>query len=192
METKNDLRKKILSKRNNINENTAMNKSEIVIDKLINTVEYQKSSIVFIYMSFKNEVDTIKLVSRMLSEGKQVVIPYTDKKNIRLIPCEIYSIDDLKMSPYGYFEPKEENIIYVKPEKFDLIIVPGVAFDKKFNRIGFGKGYYDRILCQKRKDAKAVALAYDFQVLDQIPYEAHDIKMDMIITETFIIKNDNR
>jgi len=64
-----------------------------------------------------------------------------------------------------------------------LIINPGVVFDRQLNRVGYGKGYYDRILVRKRKDAKVIAVAYEFQVLDEVPAEKHDIKMDMIITE---------
>jgi len=71
----------------------------------------------------------------------------------------------------------------VNIEEIDLVIVPGVVFDKNLNRIGFGKGYYDKILNRLKPSAKKVALAHDFQVLEDIPAEEHDVKMDMIITE---------
>jgi 5-formyltetrahydrofolate cyclo-ligase len=135
-------------------------------------------------MDFKNEVKTIPLIKKMLYEGKNVIISYTDAKNVKLIPVELHDIEnDLEKSPYGYLQPKENLIVPVEVDKFDLIIVPGVVFDRHLNRIGFGKGYYDRILEFKRKDARAIAVAYEFQLQDEIPSQEHDIKMDMIITE---------
>lgn len=187
METKSELRKKILNIRNSMSKEDVIYKSSLIMNKLTGTNEYKNSKTVFVYMSFGNEVVTTDLIKKMLSENKRVVIPYTDTKNTVLIPSELKSIkDDLVLSPFGYYEPVYEKIKAVEPEEFDLIVTPGVVFDKRLNRIGFGKGYYDRILCRKRKDAKAVAVAYDFQVLEGIPAEQHDIKMDMIITEQWM------
>lgn len=189
MESKGELRKKILNIRNSMPEEEAVNKSRLIIDKLTDLDEYMRSRTVFVYMSFKNEVITSALIKRMLSENKRVVIPYTDTKNTVIIPSELKSTEeDLVLSPFGYYEPIYEKIKAVGPEEFDMIITPGVVFDKRLNRVGFGKGYYDRLLCRKRKDAKAVAIAYEFQVLNEVPAEEHDIKMDMIITESNIYR----
>lgn len=187
MKDKKELRKTILDLRNNMTTDKVLEKSNIIIDKLISIEEYKKSKTVFIYMDFKNEVSTIGLIKKMLDGKKSVVIPYTDTVNTVIIPVEIKDVDnDLKISSFGYLEPKIEKINEIELDKIDLIIVPGVVFDKCLNRIGFGKGYYDRILNKKRHDAKAIAIAYEFQVLDEIPFEEHDIKMDMIITEESI------
>lgn len=178
------LRKKILNIRSNMHKEEVINKSSIIIDKLVNSEAYKNSRVVFVYMDFKNEVITSFLIKLMLSENKRVVIPYTDTTNTVIIPSELKSVeDDLALSKFGYYEPIFEKIIPVDPEEFDLVVVPGVAFDKNLNRVGFGKGYYDRILNRIRPDAEAVAIAYEFQVLDEVPCEEHDIKMDMIITE---------
>lgn len=189
METKLELRKRILNIRNNMSESDVINKSKEIVNKLISLKEYNGSKTVFIYMSFGNEVMTADLIKTMLLEGKRVVIPYTDTKNTVLIPSEIKSLEeDLVLNKFGYYEPVYEKIKAVEPEEFDLIVNPGVVFDRQLNRVGYGKGYYDRILLRKRKDVKAVAVAYEFQVLDEVPAEAHDIKMDMIITEENIYK----
>lgn len=181
---KKQLRKKILNIRSNMNKEEVINKSSVIIDKLINLEAYKNSRVVFIYMDFKNEVITFFLIKQMLSEKKRVVIPYTDTINTVIIPSELKSMeDDLALSKFGYYEPILEKIVPVKPEEFDLVVVPGVVFDKNLNRVGFGKGYYDRILNKIRTGAQAVAIAYEFQVLDEVPCEEHDIKMDMIITE---------
>lgn len=187
METKNDLRKKILNIRNSMNKQDVIKKSGIIIEKLANLEVYKNSKVVFVYMDFKNEVVTSALIKQMLSEKKRVVIPYTDTTNTVIIPSELKSMkDDLVLSSFGYYQPRLDKIVYVEPEEFDLVVVPGVVFDKNLNRIGFGKGYYDRILNRLRADAQTVAVAYEFQVLDEVPHEQHDIKMYKIITENTI------
>lgn len=184
METKKELRKRILNFRNSMTMEDVINKSSIIMNKLTDLHEYKNSKTVFVYMSFGNEVVTYELIKRMISENKRVVIPYTDTKNTVIIPSELRNMEeDLVLSSFGYYEPVYDKIKVVEPEEFDLIVTPGVVFDKQLNRVGFGKGYYDRILIRKRKDTKAVAVAYDFQVLGQVPSEKHDVKMDMIITE---------
>lgn len=189
MDSKKDLRKKVLNIRNNMNKKDVCEKSNAIINKVIKLDEYKNSKTVFIYMDFNNEVQTLDLIQRMLKEGKRVFVPYTDSINVKLIPSELTDLEkDLQKSNFGYLEPKKETIKEISIDKIDLIIVPGVVFDISLNRIGFGKGYYDRILCQKRKDTKAIAIAYEFQVLDEVPHEEHDIKMDMIVTESNIYK----
>lgn len=184
MESKNELRKMILNIRNNMTKDQVLEKSSLIINKLASSKEYKNSKTVFIYMDFRNEVMTSELIKQMLNEGKRVVIPYTDTVNTIIIPALLHDLEnDLVVCSFGYLEPKKEKIVPVDPKEFDLIIVPGVVFDKKLNRVGFGKGYYDRILINKRSDTKAVAIAYELQVLNKVPYEEHDVKMDMIITE---------
>jgi len=189
MKTKADIRKEILDIRNNLDINEAVNKSSIIIDKLKNTDEYKNSTNIMVYMDFKNEVNTKIFIQEALSEGKKIIIPYTDMKNIEIIPVEIKDFSDLVMCKFGYLEPKKEKIDNPYDVKLiDLVVVPGVVFDKNKNRVGFGKGYYDRLLINRKNSCKAVALAYEFQVLEEVPANEHDIKMDMIITEFNIYK----
>lgn len=186
---KSEIRKKILSIRNNLKPEEVEYKSKIIIDKLTSLDKYKNSKVVFVYMSFNNEVKTYNLIERMLIENKRVVIPYTDTKNTVIIPSEIKSLkDDLVLNPFGYYEPVLGKVKQVETEELDLIVAPGVVFDDSLNRVGFGKGYYDRILSKKRKDTKVIAVAYEFQVVNEVPTEPHDVKMDMIITEERTIK----
>ena len=168
-----------------MSEEDIKNNSQEIMNKIINLSIYKQSKAIFIYMSFKNEVITSELIKKMFNDKKKVVIPYTDMVNTLLIPSEIKDEDDLVLNPFGYYEPRK--IINFPVEKIDLVIVPGVVFDNNLNRIGYGKGYYDRILNALRPDVKKVAIAHDFQVLDSIPAEEHDIKMDMVITEKRVI-----
>lgn len=183
MENKSDLRKRILSIRNSMDKKESSEKSAVIMEKLTAMDIYKKAQVVFVYMDFNHEVETMNLIKKMLLDKKKVVIPYTDTVNTVIIPSELKDMEGLVKSKFGYYEPAHDKILPVKPEEFDLVVVPGVVFDKNLNRIGFGKGYYDRILCSLKKGAMAVAVAYDFQVLDEVPSEQHDVKMDMIITE---------
>ena len=97
--------------------------------------------------------------------------------------------DDLKISSYGILEPKKDKIKNISSDKIDLIIVPGVAFDLKGNRMGHGKGYYDRFLNLVK--STSIGLAFEFQIIENIPVESHDKPIDMIITEKRIIKSLN-
>ena len=188
MESKKDLRKRILSIRNNMPGEDVVNNSRIIRDKIIGLDVFKQSKVIFIYMDFKNEVMTSDLIKHMLSEKKRVVVPYTDTISTVLIPSEITGESDLKLNSFGYSEPKKVSPVNI--EEIDLVIVPGLVFDKNLNRIGFGKGYYDRILNKLKASARKVAVAHDFQVLEEIPAEEHDVKMDMIITEKSIMKRD--
>lgn len=163
--------------------NQVIEKSKTITSKLTSMEHYKKSKVVFVYLSFNNEVDTINLIEEMLSVGKRVVVPFTDVVNTQIIPIEIKSLDGLKKCSFGYLEPMLDEKIIIDPKEFDLVVVPGVVFDKNLNRIGFGKGYYDRILINLNQEVKKIAIAYDFQVLDEIPAENHDVKVDSIITE---------
>ena len=188
MESKKELRKRILSIRNNMPGEDVVNNSRIIRDKIIGLDVYKQSKVIFIYMDFKNEVMTSDLIKHMLFEKKRVVVPYTDTISTVLIPSEITGESDLKLNSFGYSEPKKVSPVNI--EEIDLVIIPGLVFDKNLNRIGFGKGYYDRILNKLKASARKVAVAHDFQVLEEIPAEEHDVKMDMIITEKSIMKRD--
>lgn len=184
MKTKSEIRKEILNIRNNLDVNEATNRSSIIINKLKSSNEYKNSTNIMVYMDFKNEVNTKGFIEEALREGKRIIIPYTSIEKVEIIPVEIKDFDDLVMCRFGYLEPKREKIENpFDVKQLDLVVVPGVVFDKKKNRIGFGKGYYDRLLINRKPSAKAIAIAYEFQVLDEVPAEEHDIKMDKIITE---------
>ena len=153
-------------------------------NKVLNLQEYINSNIVCFYVSFESEVQTHDLIKSSLESGKRIIVPYVDKKEIYL--SELKNFNNLDLGKFGILAPKKE---FVKP--FDItnveaIIIPGIVFDKLGHRIGFGGGYYDKLL----RDSKAIkiALCYDFQLFEKIPYEEHDIPVDIIITEKQIIR----
>ena len=125
------------------------------------------------------------MIKEALNE-KKVVVPISNKKDCSLTLSELKDWDDLEASSYGILEPKKEKIKEISIDEIDLIIVPGVAFDKFGNRLGHGKGYYDRLL--KNANTTIIGLAFEFQTIEKIPTDEHDKPVDIIITEDRIMK----
>src|SRR6056297_1105716 len=181
---KQEIRNMVKKRRNSMSENEVTTKSKIIIEKLMDTKEFKNADNIMIFLSFNNEVYTYNLIEKCIQLGKRVIVPYTVKDTYEIIPTVLGNIEeDLKQTSYGYMEPKKEKLQPIDEKKIDLTVFPGLAFDKNMNRIGFGKGYYDRYLAKTRKDAKKIAVAYDYQVLEEIPSEVFDVKMDSIITD---------
>ncbi|MDP8229837.1 MAG: 5-formyltetrahydrofolate cyclo-ligase [Candidatus Gorgyraea atricola] len=160
-------------------------KSKAIQKKLFSQKEFLTSKCVMLYVSKGTaEVEAGPIIKKALSMGKKVVLPVTlvREKNLRPV-CFTGFKQGMKKSLYGIYEPRES-----KPgksfnaKKVDLIIVPGVAFDKKNNRLGRGKGYYDSFLKRIPKDTPKIGLGFRFQVLDKIPTTARDIPLTAVIT----------
>ncbi len=139
--------------------------------------EYKNAKTVFIYLSYLDEAKTDKLIAYALKE-KTVLVPCCTDSLGNMIAVKIESFNDLKEGMYGIKEPV--NPIEYKGE-IDFCVVPGIAFSKEGYRLGYGKGYYDRFL-EKRKTFKA-GLTFDELLVESLPYESHDKKMDVIITK---------
>ncbi|PIY60519.1 5-formyltetrahydrofolate cyclo-ligase [Candidatus Woesearchaeota archaeon CG_4_10_14_0_8_um_filter_47_5] len=151
--------------------------------------EYRHAHSILFYVSYNNEVDTVALIRRALAASKQVYVPFmkTDifgKKRIEL--SLLRSLDELAPGAFGIHEPKKECIRPVTLSKAEVILVPGVVFDALGYRLGSGHGYYDRLLMHAH--TTTIGLAYEFQVIDNISPEPHDIPLDIIATETKILR----
>ena len=113
------------------------------------------------------------------------MVPISNKEDYSLILSKLNSFEDLVEGPYGILEPKKEKIKEISFDEIDLIIIPGIVFDLKGNRIGHGKGFYDRLL--KNTKVSIIALAFEFQIIGKIPVDKNDKPVDIIITEKRII-----
>lgn len=156
------------------------NRSNEVLSVLELTGVFQGAKNIFIYNSFGDEVHTLEFIRKWSSE-KNFYLPVVE--NDDLVFKSYRATTDFKQSSFGIMEPLGENFTDYK--KIDLIIIPGVAFDRSMNRLGRGKGYYDRFLPKLR--APKLGICFDFQLLDKIPAEANDIKMDYIVSENELI-----
>ncbi len=182
------IRKQILKQRQSMSKNDVISKSIKIIDTLIKLDFYKLSEVIMTYVNFRNEVITKDLIVKSL-ETKRIIIPKTIPQTKNLILSELKDYEnDLDIGMYGILEPKKEFIRPVFHNIIDLIIVPGAAFDVKGNRVGYGGGYYDRFFENLNKSIPKIALAFDFQIINEISTDEYDVKMDYIITEDKIIK----
>lgn len=158
-------------------------KSGIIKTKLFNEEEFKKAKVVMFYVSLADEVDTHSMIDEALEMGKRVCVPVILKEGKKLIASEIKDrVIDLESQHFGISQPKQGKMREIPLEDIDLVIVPGVAFDKKNLRLGRGHGYYDRFLCSLPRNTKTIGLAFDFQVVEDLPHEPHDIPVSKIIT----------
>lgn len=182
---KDQIRRRVLEMRKLMSPEDVAQKSKQIQQRLFNSTYYQSSRTIMTYVDFQNEVETRGIINRALGEGKIIAVPLTGP-NVSLVPVRIDSLDDLEAGAKGILEPKKMDIMDVK--KLDLVLMPGVTFDRSGNRLGYGLAYYDRFLKQLSPSTMIVALAYGFQVVQTLPYEEHDEKVNLIITENEIIR----
>lgn len=187
------VRETIRKKRDAMTKEEVENKSAAIAKKLAATVDYREAKTVLFYAAKGNEVQTKKLISDALKSGKRVLLPITNTaaKELEVSEVRDYS-NDLKPGAFGIMEPKHRSS--VEEERIDVVIVPGVAFDKDGHRLGYGLGYYDKLLHRlKRKNNSvlSMALAYDFQVVSELPKDGHDKEVDVVVTENGIIRCKN-
>jgi len=151
----------------------------------IATAEFAEARIIAVYAPIHNEVDTRGVMLAALNSSKVLLLPAVSRNSLEL--RSICGPEELREGAYGIPEPTPESPLY-PPEEVDLIVVPGIAFDKEGRRIGYGKGYYDRALHRLEGKGRLVGFCYDFQLVDRIVGEPHDVLMDMVITERRVIR----
>ncbi len=165
-------------------------RSGSIWNKLTGHEKFISAGFVMCYMDFRNEVRTREYIGKCLAGGKRVALPVV-KKDGGLRDILAYEVRDLETDlckgAYGIMEPVHGRAREVEAEELDLVIVPGVAFDLKRHRLGYGAGYYDRFLRRTKPSCAKIGIAFDCQIEDKIPAEAHDIAMDAVITESRII-----
>ena len=142
---------------------------------------YQKAKTLACYVSYGSEVDTHPLIARALADGKAVAVPYCVMKTheMKMLTLSHFP-DDLKPGTMGILEPDPAICPEMTPEAIDLLIVPGVGFTEGGERLGYGGGFYDRFLA--REPHPTIALFYDFQLLPDLPVQAHDIPVDAVLS----------
>jgi 5-formyltetrahydrofolate cyclo-ligase len=180
---KHKIRKHIKEKLNSHSELEKARKSGIIKCKLFDEEAFKKAVVVMFYVSLKDEVDTSLMIDEAIKIGKRVCVPVMIKEDKRLIAGEIKDrTADLERQHFGIYQPREGHVKEVPLENIDLIVVPGIAFDKKNVRLGRGHGYYDRFLCAVPNKTRTVGLAFDFQVVEDLPRDSHDVPVWKTIT----------
>src|SRR3989344_6397413 len=174
---KNQLKESILQKRNSLSKEEILEKSEKIRNNLFNLKPYKSSKTVMFFVSFNSEVHTHEMIEESL-KNKTVVLPKVAQHEIEA--SVIIDFDNLIPGKFGISEPIET--MKIAHKNIDLVLVPGIVFDREGHRIGYGLGYYDKFLGKVPKSIK-IWLAFDFQVIDKIPAEQHDVLFDLIVRE---------
>ncbi len=186
---KKELRKKIIKRRDQLAPEEIRDKSLAIAENLYSLPAYWDAASVMFFITFGSEVDTRPMVEETIKNNKIVLAPKPVPETREMIPSQIIDWDeDLVPGAYNIPEPKEEALRPFKPERIDLLIVPGVAFDLKGNRLGYGGGYYDRFFSLLKLQVSLVALVFDLQIVPEVPVDDWDRRVDTVITEKRIIK----
>jgi 5-formyltetrahydrofolate cyclo-ligase len=181
--TKQELRKSILDIIKTQKEDDAFRKSRVILDKFLALPVFVTAQTILFYASFKGEVDTFAIMDKAIELKKRVALPLVRKETEEIIPMLIRSTRELHRGAYGILEPAFSPDRTVDVRALDLIVVPGLAFDRKNNRLGRGAGYYDRFLSRLPDTTPKIGLAYDFQVVDAIPgLLPHDRPVSQVLT----------
>ncbi len=178
---KQTLREDMASLKRSYTKTTLQDLSAKIMERLEETDLFRQASCIALYHAIPGEVQTAALIEKWYRE-KKLLLPLIKGNDLRLL---LYAgKDSLKAGAFGILEPTED-CMAVPESEIDLIIVPGVAFDRQHNRLGRGKGFYDRLL--STLDVPKIGICYDFQLKDRIPVEPFDRKMDLIVTEKEIV-----
>lgn len=168
--------------------------SQQITDRLHQMPQYQQAGTVMYYVDVRDEVRTRHALPEALASGKRIVVPFCVDGELELFLLE--SMDELETGMYKILEPRQD--LRDVPEKrvevstLDLIIVPGVAFDRNGGRTGHGKGYYDKLLEHARPETPLVSLAFECQMFEEIPVADHDVYMDFVVTQDAVYEGRGR
>lgn len=192
---KKSIRQNLLKKRDRIGPKEKKKKDAEIRKRLYASTDFRKAKSILFYASFRSEAATIQCIVHALKLKKMVMLPLVNRKRKTLRIFQIKNVSDLKSGFMGIPEPEAKKINERRLNDLDIAIIPGAGFDPEGNRLGYGAGYYDKLLSGIRGQGLGVsrkelipspvliALAFEEQIVPRIPSERHDVKMDKIITE---------
>ena len=175
---KKSLRREIGAKKSALTPEEVERRSAILAERLFETAQYRAAKSLYAYLSFNQEVRTSSIIERAWADGKRVAVPKVIGKDMVFIWLD--SFDALAPGCYDIPEPIENGP--VADDGTALVLMPGLAFDPEGHRVGYGGGFYDRFL-EAEPNHPLLALCFDFQLYDRLEVEAHDIPVDVVITD---------
>ena len=181
--TKGELRTTLMRRLRQQKEDQRRRRSEAIRRKVFRLTAFRRARTVCCYVALPYEVQTWGMIEAMLSKGKRVVVPVTHPRSKRLRLSEVRDpSSDLAPGAFGVWEPRPAALRPVAARELDLVLVPGVAFDRRGHRLGHGHGYFDRFLARLPRSASTVGLAFRFQLLDRLPTASHDLAVQTVLT----------
>jgi len=158
-------------------------KTQEIAERFYCLKEYCDAKNILLYYPFRSEIDTTVIITRAIADGKRVILPRVSGKELELFYVKDIK-KDLKPGTYGIMEPDRDLCVPAKYIEPDIAVVPGVGFDRHKNRLGYGGGFYDRLMPKLSKNIQKIALCFQVQIIDCIPSFAHDVRVDKVISET--------
>ena len=183
-ESKNALRRSMRVLRDQINEELLEQSSQKITEEVLGLPQILTAKVIFVYISFRSEVQTHALIDQLLERDKQVCVPFIDESD-RMQAVRFDGWHNMELNPFGFLVPREA---VSENRTIELSIVPGLGFTREGLRLGYGKGHYDRFFSARAGGTK-VGLAFDCQIVDQIPSEPFDCPMDYVLTESQMHSN---
>lgn len=179
---KKQMRETILALRDAMPAASRSDASRVIIEKICALPGYQSAQTVLAYSGFGSEIETQTLIERIITDGKIAVLPRVDRAMQSLILHSVKGVGELVVSKWGIREPPADAPV-IGASGIEFILMPGVAFDRSGNRLGYGRGYYDKLLTSVDPALARVAAAFSCQIVVQVPVAPHDQKIDTVITE---------
>ena len=183
METKKAIRKQIFAARKEVTDQEVEAWSRTITERVSALPVFQEAKRILVYVDYNHEVVTRYLIEKAWELGKEVAVPKVEGKDMVFYRLE--NFDQLASGYFGILEPAGGEIVDWTD---GLMLMPGVAFDRQFHRAGYGGGFYDRFL-EKHPEITRLALAFSFQIVEEIPVEPTDISPQYIVTETEVLRN---
>jgi 5-formyltetrahydrofolate cyclo-ligase len=183
------MRKQVLAKRDLLGIRDRHEKSAAITERILSMPGMDSWETLFVYVNFRSEVETLQLIQRCLEKDKRVVVPLVDSAQSTMIALQVTDLDrDLQPGYFDIPEPDPTKTSLVAGKEIDAVILPGSVFDAEGGRLGYGGGYYDRFLVNDAPQACRIGLAFELQVVEAVPLEPHDQRLDYLVTDERIIK----
>jgi 5-formyltetrahydrofolate cyclo-ligase len=182
--TKPSLRRRILGRRDAMDPCIRTDLSQAIVRDIIETSVYRRSDTIMAYASFGSELQTDEFMRHVLHQGKVLLLP---RVNLQKGSLDLYRVRDpvrdLRVGTWGIREPRPDRCVRVDPHAIDFVLVPGLAFDARGGRLGYGGGFYDKLLAHGLSPcAWLVAGAFKSQMVEKVPVDGHDVPMDVVVT----------
>jgi len=189
-----NIRKEKLALRDALTDDEQKHKSDSIINKILDFNEIKSAKNIFIYVHFRSEVRTVELIDKLMKMNKRISVPITRLQEKRMDAVHITDVSKDLVPGYCDIPEPHPDILHkniTEPQNIDVVIIPGSVFDERGGRMGYGGGYYDRFL-ERIPYATRIGLAYEVQIVNEIPLQPHDELLDYTVTEERIIEVPSR
>lgn len=187
--TRGVLRREVLARRDKLSGEERQRKSELVMARLCELAPFAQAEMVFTYINFRSEVETMPLVRQCLKAGRKISVPVTMREESRLVACRITDPDrELHTGYCNIPEPDPATAAVINPQEIEVVLLPGSVFDRRGGRLGYGGGFYDRFLEYEAPKAVRIGLAFELQVVENLPLMPHDKLLHYLVTEDEVLE----